>query len=332
MKDYDQERKGARPDNAPQQKVSAKPVDAKGVEGALHQSISVTKTDAGGDARPDILRHEQLSHPANAGQLADILSGLQQSYGNAYVQQVVSGMNEPKPDVEATTSAGQKLDAGVKAEMESAFGESFAEVRVHTDNEAEKMNEELGAHAVTRGRDIYFDRGEYDPSSVEGKELLAHELAHIVQQAGGSAHQRANSVNQPGDKFEEEAERAARAVINGERAPVLQRSAAPSFQRQARTGGQTRQPQNGIDLDHQPHGTLADGVTYSYDPHAHRLTLTGHHLSVSPPQGGSLVSDSARGAMAPPRIQTVIIQISSIPLTVSVNGHEYRFIRYQGTA
>ncbi|HKS28226.1 MAG TPA: DUF4157 domain-containing protein [Pyrinomonadaceae bacterium] len=236
MKDYDRERPGADSESAPQKKLALRPRETGTAEAAAQSAVSSAKTDAEHTDPPAILQGGALSHPANAGKLAGILSDLQQSHGNAYVQQVVSGMNEQKPAVEAPTSTGQTLDDSVKTEMESAFGESFHDVRVHTGAEAEKMNEELGARAVTRGRDIYFDAGEYSPATREGRELLAHELTHVVQQRGGS---QSASVNEVGDAFEREAERNASAIMRGERADVRERgSAAPAFQRQAAPGQQ----------------------------------------------------------------------------------------------
>ncbi|HYO90099.1 MAG TPA: DUF4157 domain-containing protein [Pyrinomonadaceae bacterium] len=232
MKDYDKNSSDARPDSAPQKKLPVKPKETGAVDAAVQRSVSAARSDAGQSDAPAILQHEHLSHPANAGQLAGILNELQQSHGNAYVQQAVSGMNEPKPAVEApANSTGQTLDGGVKAEMESAFDESFNDVRIHTGGEAQKMNDELGARAVTRGRDIYFNSSEYNPSTREGKELLAHELTHVIQQRGGSQSQ---TVNQEGDAFEKEAERNASAIMRGERPEVRgSGSAAPAFQRQA---------------------------------------------------------------------------------------------------
>jgi len=71
--------------------------------------------------------------------------------------------------------------------MESAFGADFGGVRVHTGNEAVQMNRELRAQAFTHGSDIYFNAGKYEPASVAGQGLLAHELTHVVQQNSGLA-------------------------------------------------------------------------------------------------------------------------------------------------
>ncbi|MFN6567012.1 DUF4157 domain-containing protein [Dendronalium sp. ChiSLP03b] len=95
-------------------------------------------------------------------------------------------------------SSGQPLDAGVRAFMEPRFGHSFADIRVHTNSEAVQMNKELHAQAFTNGQHIYFNEGKYNPNSGSGKELLAHELTHTIQQTGGHSLQRqveANSCN-----------------------------------------------------------------------------------------------------------------------------------------
>jgi|RhiMethySRZTD1v2_1073278.scaffolds.fasta_scaffold01077_15 hypothetical protein len=182
------------------------------------------------DAAP--LSVPELTHPANAAPLADLLTGLQHSHGNVHVQRVVAEMNEARSGAEShQTKSGDSLDAAVRTEMESAFGENFGDVRVHTDSDAERMNKELGARAFTRGRDVYFGKGEYEPSTRIGKELIAHEFAHVVQQRDSSGAQNM-SVGQAGDSFEQEADRAAAAVLIGERAHITSRTAMPGLQRQ----------------------------------------------------------------------------------------------------
>lgn len=202
-------------------------------------------TDGHPSAHPGLLQDERAAHPANAEPLAELLSQLQHSHGNAYVQRVVSESGgektqEPKPAAESHSHGGaQSLDAGTRSQMESAFGENFGDVRVHTGKGAGDASKELGARAFTRGRDIYFNEGEYNPSTREGKELLAHELTHVVQQGGDSSGARADSKDQTGDVHEQEADTAAASVLSGERAHVERRSAAPAFQRQQQRGGQT---------------------------------------------------------------------------------------------
>jgi hypothetical protein len=69
--------------------------------------------------------------------------------------------------------------------LEPRFGQDFSDVRVHTGAESNDLNNELQARAFTTGSDIFFRDGEYNPNSDSGKELLAHELTHVVQQGGG---------------------------------------------------------------------------------------------------------------------------------------------------
>lgn len=67
--------------------------------------------------------------------------------------------------------------------MSERLGHDFSKVKIHTDSEAVKMNREIGARAFTAGNDIYFNEGEYNPESLNGKKLLAHELVHTMQKA-----------------------------------------------------------------------------------------------------------------------------------------------------
>jgi outer membrane protein OmpA-like peptidoglycan-associated protein len=72
--------------------------------------------------------------------------------------------------------------------METRFGTDFSTVRIHADSTAAETARTIGAAAYTVGRDIVFGTGRYQPHSSAGQQLLAHELAHVVQQSrGGSA-------------------------------------------------------------------------------------------------------------------------------------------------
>ena len=81
-------------------------------------------------------------------------------------------------------SAGQPLDPAVRSFMEPRFGHDFGAVRVHTDTPAAAASRDLGARAFASGTDISFDAGEYRPETAAGRALIAHELAHVVQQHG----------------------------------------------------------------------------------------------------------------------------------------------------
>lgn len=85
-------------------------------------------------------------------------------------------------DLSNSKGGGSPMESTTKNEMESGFGTEFKDVRIHTDNTAVQMSEQLGAQAFTHGSDIYFNEGKYKPGTDSGKHLLAHELTHTLQQ------------------------------------------------------------------------------------------------------------------------------------------------------
>ena len=82
--------------------------------------------------------------------------------------------------------SGQPLAKSERKFFESRFDHDFGQVRVHTGAKAAKLARALDSHAFTVGRDIVFGAGEYVPETTEGRELLAHELTHVVQQHAGA--------------------------------------------------------------------------------------------------------------------------------------------------
>jgi hypothetical protein len=100
---------------------------------------------------------------------AALLRALQRGAGNHALARALTRPAEPLPD-------------GVRRPLEAAFGSSFADVRV---DRASSGAAALGAEAVTRGSEIHFAPGRYDPAGAAGRELIGHELAHVVQQRQG---------------------------------------------------------------------------------------------------------------------------------------------------
>lgn len=82
---------------------------------------------------------------------------------------------------------GRPLSNGDRAYFEARFSHNFSAVRVHTGHEATSAAQAVQARAFTFGHDIVFGANEYAPSTVGGKRLLAHELAHVVQQKAGQS-------------------------------------------------------------------------------------------------------------------------------------------------
>jgi hypothetical protein len=79
---------------------------------------------------------------------------------------------------------GQPLDPAARAAFEQRFGHDFSAVRIHADGVSAEAARSVGANAFTLGNDIVFGRGRYAPEREAGRRLLAHELAHVVQQGG----------------------------------------------------------------------------------------------------------------------------------------------------
>jgi len=119
---------------------------------------------------------------------------------------------------------GQRLPEAVQRKMETVFGASFADVRIHVGHEAISM----GARAFTHGSHIYFAPGQYQPTTPNGQRLLGHELAHVVQQKAGRVKNPFRAgvavVQDPG--LEAEADRMAMKVA---RMPMTPPGAAQPF-------------------------------------------------------------------------------------------------------
>lgn len=95
------------------------------------------------------------------------------------------GLAVPSQAMAIVRSAGQPLDADTRAFMEPRFGFDFSKVRIHADADAARAARTINARAYTLGADVAFARGQYSPRTSAGKRLLAHELAHVVQQSDG---------------------------------------------------------------------------------------------------------------------------------------------------
>jgi hypothetical protein len=126
--------------------------------------------------------------------------------------------------IRSAQGGGQPLPASTRAFFESHFGMNFSNVRLHTDKDAEMFNRQLNARAFTTRQHIFFRQGEYDPGSSKGRGLLAHELTHVVQQAGSPPGKLV--VSTAGGKYGQESDPVAE---QGIRMPVpLVQSKTPS--------------------------------------------------------------------------------------------------------
>lgn len=166
-------------------------------------------------------------------------------------------------------SPGQPLDAGARSFMESRFGHDFSGVRVHTGGRAAESARSVNALAYTVGRDIVFGSGQYAPSTMAGKMLLAHELTHTVQQ--GQKKQlftKEIEIALPDDRYEREANHLATHVNHGtiahsELYPIKQHALPPTIQRQT--------PPHSLDMRRPPSPDLTYHPLQTVDPERQRM-------------------------------------------------------------
>ncbi len=87
--------------------------------------------------------------------------------------------------ISSLSSSGQPMPEASRHFFEPRFGQDFSNVRIHNDSVAAKSAQSINALAYTSGSDIVFNHGQYSPGTESGQKLLAHELTHVMQQAGG---------------------------------------------------------------------------------------------------------------------------------------------------
>lgn len=145
---------------------------------------------------------------ADSGARPRLINALQAGVGNAAASALLSG--------------GHALPTEVRGQMEQSFDTDFSAVRIHADLPAAEAAAAQGAKAFTRGNDITFAAGEFAPDTDAGRELIAHELTHVVQNQSGPA---ATGRSRRGDSSEVEAWALARDAAAGHSVAV---SAAPS--------------------------------------------------------------------------------------------------------
>jgi hypothetical protein len=121
----------------------------------------------------------------------------------------------------AAGSSGSSLPDDLRARFETSIGTDLSSVRIHTGGDSETAAASVGAKAYTVGNDIHFGAGHYDPSSHDGMLLIAHEVAHTVQQAGTTpTRQNKLEVSSAGDAAEIDADCAAEAMVSGTPATI----------------------------------------------------------------------------------------------------------------
>lgn len=114
---------------------------------------------------------------------------------------------------------GRPLEQATRREMEGRFRHDFSQVRIHDNALAATSARQVHAQAYTVGRHIVFAARRFAPHTIEGRRLLAHELAHVVQQR--DARYSPEDLAYASDRFEREADAAAQAVVHGDQPAMV---------------------------------------------------------------------------------------------------------------
>lgn len=151
---------------------------------------------------------------------------------NEKLQRKAVGLNDPTlvPPIvhKVLDSPSMPLDSSTRVFMEDRFGHDFSRVRIHSDTQAAESAKAVGAQAYTVGQHVVFGRDKYQGAF--GNKLLAHELAHVVQQR--NAAYPAGGVTMADPSWEREADSAAEAVLSGRRAGVISQAPVSQLARQ----------------------------------------------------------------------------------------------------
>jgi hypothetical protein len=196
---------------------------------------------AGPGVAPNVSR--SIADPGSAS--PDAVLELQRLAGNSVVSGLLGGTaqrsadpaaeeqdGEPSPVLDVVgRGGGTPLEVGVRRDMENKLGADFSNVRLHTDSAATESARAVNANAYTVGEDVVIRNDRWSPDSSEGRQTIAHELTHVVQQRSGPVAGRDTGggirLSDPSDEFEQAAEHTAKAIVaGGTAAPAAQAGAS----------------------------------------------------------------------------------------------------------
>jgi hypothetical protein len=147
----------------------------------------------GGNKESEDLRYRRAGEVHNKG---EVYRKENSSSSNGGAQQnATSKVNDV-----LSSGSGKALEGQTKSFMENRFGQDFSDVRIHTNQDAAQSAQSINANAYTAGKDIVFDTGQYQPNTDAGKNLLAHELVHVVQQTGTIQRKKGDGTDAANDK------------------------------------------------------------------------------------------------------------------------------------
>ncbi|MCW3070870.1 MAG: hypothetical protein JWO44_760 [Bacteroidetes bacterium] len=150
--------------------------------GEIRAKLEISQPEDQSEVQADEMASSFMQ--GNAEQSRQILSGQNPSISKKEEGSGMETSGSFDQQLQSTKGQGQKLDEGTQAKLEEHTDTDLSDVNIHTGSKAHELSESINAKAFAHGQDIYFKQGNYNPQSNEGKELLAHEVAHTVQQGG----------------------------------------------------------------------------------------------------------------------------------------------------
>jgi Domain of unknown function (DUF4157) len=165
---------------------------------ALQKKLRISEPGDKYEQEADRVANQVMQMPLSEIYLYSSIGQIQRqnrSESEKFNQQSIVGSNISDSETSQLTSGilssnGQPLDSTSRAFMEPRFGQDFSHIRIHTGIQADESARSLHANAYTLGSHIVFANDKYQPNTVSGQHLLAHELTHTMQQVGDSKIQR----------------------------------------------------------------------------------------------------------------------------------------------
>jgi hypothetical protein len=159
----------------------------------MQAKLAVSASDDPLELEADRIADQALAAPANPAfgtaplriQRFTAQSSAQADIAPASVDRVLAG-------------SGRSLNPALRQDMERRFGHDFSQVRLHSGSAAEQSARDVNANAYTAGNNIVFGAGRFAPETHDGRRLIAHELAHVVQQSGTKGGQFPQRGRTPG--------------------------------------------------------------------------------------------------------------------------------------
>lgn len=151
--------------------------------GAIQRKLTVGKPNDICEQKADRMAEQVMRMPETSAQRQSRAEEAEEVRTQRQATAYDASISEAPPLLhEALSTPGQPLDTQTRAFFEPRFEYDFSGVRVHVDAKADKSAKAVAAKAYTMGQDIVFGKGHYHPATQRGRELIAHELTHVVQQ------------------------------------------------------------------------------------------------------------------------------------------------------